>query len=94
MSSSWNLAYIFGARAAEHPQRTLLVAGGRSLTYGQVEARAAALAAALSELGIEAGDRIAIDMPNWPEWLMTLLAAAKLGATIVPLNPRLNYHEL
>ena len=94
MSSSWNLATIFDARAAEHPQRTLLVAGGRSLTYGQMDSRASALAAALSELGIGTGDRIAIDMPNWPEWVISLLAAAKLGATIVPLNPRLNYHEL
>jgi fatty-acyl-CoA synthase len=94
MSSSWNLAHIFGQRAAEHPQRTLVVGGGRVLTYGQVDGRSSALAAALSELGIEAGDRVAIDMPNWPEWIIALLASAKLGATIVPLNPRLNYHEL
>jgi fatty-acyl-CoA synthase len=94
MSNSWTLARTFAARAEEHPERTLIVAGGRSLTYGQVDARASALAAALAELGIEAGDRVAIVMPNWPEWIITLLAAAKLGATVVPINSRLSYHEL
>jgi fatty-acyl-CoA synthase len=59
-----------------------------------VDAKAAALAAALGELGIEADDRIAIVMPNWPEWVITLLASAKLGVTVVPLNARLSYHEL
>ncbi len=94
MSNSWTLARTFGARVGEHPRRVLLQAGGRSLTYGQVEHQAAAMAAALSELGIEPGDRIGIVMPNVPEWIVAMLAAAKLGATVVPLNPGLNYHEL
>jgi fatty-acyl-CoA synthase len=93
MSNSWTLAQTFAARVREHADRTLLVANGRSLSYGQVDAKSSALAAALAELGIEAGDRIAIVMPNWPEWVITLLAAAKLGATVVPLNARLSYHE-
>jgi len=94
MSTAWTLAHTFAARAGEHPDRTLVVAGGRGWTYGQVDAKSSALAAALAELGIEAEDRIAIVMPNWPEWIITLLAAAKLGATVVPLNARLSYHEL
>jgi fatty-acyl-CoA synthase len=94
MSNSWTLARTFEARAQEHPDRTLLVADGRALSYGQVNARASALAAALAELGIEADDRVAIVMPNWPEWIIALLATAKLGATVVPLNARLSYHEL
>ena len=94
MSNSWTLARTFAVRAQEHPRRTMLVADGRSLTYAQVDAKSAALAAALSELGIEEGDRVAIVMPNWPEWIITLIAAARLGATVVPLNPRLSYHEL
>ncbi len=94
MASSWTLSHVFAERASAHPGRTLLVAGGRTLTYGQVDAKSMALAAALSELGIEAGDRIAINMPNSPSWILALLAAARLGATIVPVNPRSNHHEL
>ena len=94
MASSWTLPHVFAERARAHPGRTLLVAGGRTLTYGQVDAKSTALAAALSELGIEAGDRIAINMPNSPSWILAMLAAARLGATIVPVNPRSNHHEL
>ncbi|MEJ7809859.1 MAG: AMP-binding protein [Gemmatimonadaceae bacterium] len=94
MTNSWTLGHVLASRAAEHPERTLLVAGGRTLSYGQVNTQATALAAALGELGVEAGDRVAIDMPNWPEWIVALCGAARLGATVVPLNPRLNYHEL
>ena len=56
--------------------------------------RSSSLAAALSELGLGAGDRVAINLPNRPEWIVALLACAKLGAVVVPVNPRLNYHEL
>jgi fatty-acyl-CoA synthase len=94
MSDSWTLARTISARAKEHPQRVLVLSGGRSLTYGQVDTQAGALAAALAELGIGVGDRIGVVMPNWPEWIVALFAAAKLGATVVPLNHRLNYHEL
>jgi fatty-acyl-CoA synthase len=94
MSHDWTLDRVLSARAGEHPDRTALVANGRALTYAQVSAKAAALAAALAELGIGAGDRIAIVMPNWSEWVIALLAAAKLGSTVVPVNPRLSCHEL
>jgi len=94
MNDSWTLGRLFARRAREHPARPLLVAGSRTLSYGQVEQRAAALAAALVELGIELGDRVAINLPNRPEWIIALVACAKLGVTVVPLNPRLNYHEV
>jgi fatty-acyl-CoA synthase len=94
MATAWTLGGVFARRAREHPERTLLVAGSRTRSYGQVHQQAEALAAALSELGIGAGDRIAVNLPNCPEWVITFLASARLGATVVPLNPRLNFHEL
>lgn len=92
--SGQSVAEVLEAKAAEHPDRVFLIYGDRRLTYGQVNARAAALAAGLHELGIEAGDRIALDLPNWPEFVVSMFAAAKLGATIVPLNPRFTKPEL
>ncbi|HET8654203.1 MAG TPA: AMP-binding protein [Longimicrobiaceae bacterium] len=89
-----SVADILSQRSAEAPQHPFVVLGERRLSYGQVEARAAALAAALYELGIEAGDRIALNLPNWPEFVVAMFAAAKLGATIVPLNPKYTTHEL
>jgi fatty-acyl-CoA synthase len=59
-----------------------------------VDADATALAGAFRYLGIEAGDRVAVDLPNQPEWVIAMIAAAKVGAVLVPLNPSLGYREL
>ncbi|HEU0015653.1 MAG TPA: class I adenylate-forming enzyme family protein [Longimicrobium sp.] len=89
-----SLAESLALQARENPRRPFLVHGDRRLTYAQVDAQADALAAALCELGIEAGDRIALTLPNWPEFVVSAFAAAKLGAVIVPLNPRFTPPEL
>ncbi len=68
--------------------------GNRRLTYAQVGAESAALASGLATLGIEPGDRVAVDLPNWPEWVVALLATARLGAVFVPLHPSLGFHEV
>ena len=68
--------------------------GNRRLTYAQVSAESSALASGLAALGIEQGDRLAVDLPNWPEWVIALLASARLGAVFVPLHPSLGYHEV
>jgi acyl-CoA synthetase (AMP-forming)/AMP-acid ligase II len=74
--------------------RTFLLFGDRRLTYAQLDQKSEALAAALHELGIGRGDRIAIDLPNWPEFIISMLATAKLGGVMVPLNPRYTVPEL
>lgn len=89
-----SVAEALASCAAEHPQSPLVVLGEHRLTYGQVDEQATALAAALHGLGIEAGDRIALNLPNWPEFIVAMFAAAKLGAAIVPLNPKYTSPEL
>jgi acyl-CoA synthetase (AMP-forming)/AMP-acid ligase II len=59
-----------------------------------VESDAEALAAALSELGLAAGDRLALVLTPRPEFAIATFAAAKLGMTVVPLSPRLTGAEL
>ena len=68
--------------------------GDRRLTYADVRREVEALAAALADLGTVPGARVAVNLPNWPEWLTTALATARLGATLVPVNPGLGFHEL
>lgn len=92
--ATFHLAKLFAERVVEHPDRACLVTDTRRLTYDQVDREAKALAAAFAELGIEEGDRIAVDLLNCPEWAITLLAAARLGAVLVPVNPSVTYHEL
>jgi fatty-acyl-CoA synthase len=89
-----SVAEILEAQAQQRPDNVFLIFGEKRLTYSQVDSRATALAAALAELGIKPGDRVAIDMPNWPEFVITTFAVAKLAAVIVPLNPRYTVPEL
>ncbi len=85
---------LFAQSVKNTPDQECLVFGGRRLTYQKVQDEVESLAAALRGLGVEAGDRIVVDLPNWPEWVITLLAASRLGAVFIPLNPALNIHEL
>lgn len=81
-------------RATTDPGGVYLRSSQRSYTFAQVDSEAEALAAALSGLGVEAGDRLALILPSCPEFVTALFAAAKLGAIVVPLNPRLAQPEL
>jgi fatty-acyl-CoA synthase len=81
-------------QATERPDATFLVFGSRRWTFAEVHEQASNLAAALAGLGVEPGDRIAIDLPNWPEFVVSVFAAAQLRAAIVPLNPGYSPREL
>ncbi len=89
-----SVADVVRRMGVECHDRTFLMFGDRRLTYAQLDQKAGALAAALHELGIGKGDRIAIDLPNWPEFILSMFAAARLGAIMVPLNPRYTVPEL
>ena len=88
------VASLLGTRSTSDPQGVFLLLRDQPVTYGEVDGKAESLAAALQNLGIEAGDRIALVLPACPEFVIAMFAAAKLGATIVPLNPRLTLPEL
>ncbi len=81
-------------RATADPEAPYILFEDDVMTYGQLDERAEALAAYMANLGLEAGDRIALVLPACPEFVVTLFAAAKLGAVVVPLNPRLTTPEL
>jgi fatty-acyl-CoA synthase len=81
-------------RATSDPSAAYLRFGNDVMGYGRVESDAEALAAALSELGLVAGDRLALVLTPRPEFAIATFAAAKLGLTIVPLSPRLTSAEL
>src|SRR3989442_1301280 len=89
-----HLAALFAEHAKAHPDREFLVFGSRRMSYAQVAREAVALAAALGGLGVQPGDRLAVDLPNWPEWVVAFLAAAFRSAVLVPLDPSLSIHEL
>ncbi len=65
----------------------------RRYTYRELMQAIASLALSLSERGIGKGDRIALLSENRPEWIMSYLAVASLGAAIVPLDAQLTSKE-
>ncbi len=88
------IASALTARAKTDPARPYLVHDNGTLTFAEVDSQAEALAASLANLGVGAGDRIALILPACPEFVVALFAAGKLGAVAVPLNPRLTEPEL
>src|SRR5947208_11909167 len=76
-----HLAVLFAQAAREHPEREFLVFGSRRMTYAQVEREAVALAEALAGLGVQPGDRLAVDLPNWPEWVVTDRKSTRLNSS-------------
>jgi len=72
----------------------LIVLGERRLGYADAERRSAVLARGLLADGAGKGTRIGLLMPNGPEWVLAWLAAARIGALVVPLNTFYKTREL
>ena len=81
-----------GARAAA-TRCWCTTSTGRSPS-ASIDAMSDALAVALQRRGVEPGDRVAMYLQNIPQVLVTVLAAWKCGAVIVPCNPMLREREL
>ena len=78
-------------RHADHP---LIVLGERRLTYEEAERDSAVLARGLLATGVGKGTRVGIWMPNGPDWVLAWLAAARIGAVVVPINTFFRAREL
>ena len=65
-----------------------------SFTYGELGRRARSIAVAFDELGLDAGDRIAILSPNAGRFLIALFGIPAHGRVLVPINFRLNRDEI
>src|SRR5215472_16826093 len=89
-----NLATLLEAAAAKSPDRTALIAGDRRLTYKQLNEGANRVAGALRQAGIRAGDRVALTMPNVPEFAVSYYGILKAGGAVVPLNVLLKAPEI
>ena len=72
------------------PRRIATVFYGKTLTYRQLEARTNQFARGLRELGVMAGDRVQIVLPNTPQFIIAYYAILKLGAVVVLSNPDAN----
>jgi long-chain acyl-CoA synthetase len=80
--------------AARLPDHPAILFKGTTISYGSLERSSDACAAALQSLGVTHGDRVALVLPNCPQFVIVELAAWKIGAIIAPLNPLYTEAEL
>ena len=71
-----------------------LVCGDEQLTYADADARSAQLAKGLLAAGIGKATRVAILMPNSPDWVLCWLAASRIGAITFPISTLFQPREL
>jgi long-chain acyl-CoA synthetase len=89
-----SIAEILRTQAQRRSSSIAISGEGRSITYGELDARSNQLANALRGLGVTKGDRVAYIDRNATEFWETAFAAAKIGAVITPLNFRLSGDEV
>lgn len=88
------IPHYLDVHARVRPNKTALICGERALTYAQLNARARRVANALSALGVQAGDRVAVMAHNSIELLEVTGGLSKLSAIAVLLNYRLRPQEI
>jgi long-chain acyl-CoA synthetase len=86
--------HSLGRATKYFPQRIALASGPKRTTFCDLRDRVANIAAALSSHGFRAGDRLAILLPNEPEYIELVYACSWLGVIAVPLNTRLSQVEI
>src|SRR5207247_7492799 len=91
------LAVILIESAHAAPDKPVAVFDGGQLTYRQLDQASDRVAANLAAAGIRPGDRVALQLPNIPQFLISYFGILKAGAVVVPLNvllraPEIAYH--
>lgn len=92
--SEETLNTLFDDTVSQHSASPSCSFFGRSFTFGEIGDMTTRLAAVLRELGIGKGDRVAIVLPNLPQYIAAHFAILRIGATVVPTNPLYTDKEL
>ena len=87
------LGDILSIAAVQRPDRIATHFLGAELTFLDLKRRSDALAASLAAMGIGKGDRVAIMLPNCPQYIVAAFGILRLGAVIVNVNPSYTERE-
>ncbi len=102
MYPSLTLQALLERTAREHPETVATVFGGAvagrcidsAMTYRNLDELADRFAAGLQRLGVKKGDRVALVLPNCPQFVYAFFGSLKAGAVVVPTNPLYTVREL
>jgi len=78
---------LFETIFANDPSATAIVSGSQSITYRELRTRIIRMAQALSSLGVQTGDRVALLLHDCSEFVEAFIAICSSGAIAVPINP-------
>lgn len=84
----------FRATVAQYAKRPAVHYLGSTTTWRELDTQSDALAAALADLDVGRGDRVAVYLQNLPSFLVGVLAIWKVGGAVVPVNPMNRQREL
>jgi long-chain acyl-CoA synthetase len=82
------------ALARDHADKPALLFKGATVSYGRLETESDAFGAALAAMGVRKGDRVALVLPNCPQFLVAEFGVWKAGGIVVALNPTYTEREL
>ncbi|MDD5408755.1 MAG: class I adenylate-forming enzyme family protein [Candidatus Omnitrophica bacterium] len=85
---------ILKQRAKEYAQKPALIFGQEQISFAELKDKVFSLGQGLLKLGVKRGDRVAIYLPNWPEYIYSYLAIWSIGACCVPLDFMLTEDEI
>ena len=80
--------------ALDQPDQPALLFKGASLSYDELEKQSGSFAAALDALGVKPGDRVALLLPNCPQFMVAQYGTWKCGGVVVALNPIYTEREI
>ena len=89
-----NLAEVLEAAFRRHPKRDALCCMDSRMTFGELDELSSSLGAWLQTLDLQPGDRVALMMPNVPQYLVALAAVLRAGYVVVNVNPLYTAREL
>lgn len=89
-----SIGEVFEQTAARRADRPALHFYGRTFSYAELAESVNHLAASLAELGVGPADRVALHLPNCPQYVQAFFAALKCGASVVQVSPLLAAPEV
>jgi long-chain acyl-CoA synthetase len=89
-----NVADLLRDAQADHPAKDSLIFQGRTITFTELDERVSLAAAALADLGVGKGDRVALLAGNVPEFAYALYGTMRAGGVACPLNVMLTPEEI
>lgn len=93
-STTGTLPGLLEELAARHGGREALISTRGRLSFAELAGLADLLTGALAARGVQRGTRVALLLPNWPEWLALAFAVWRCGGVLVPLNTLYRAREL